>query len=360
MKPKWMALVIIVLMVCGMLLASCALNDPFPLSKSGPYQYGQLNLLKTDERYIFNDAKREDRKVGITIWYPAILADGTKHINAEADESGAPYPMILCSAKLGGYFGAHMASQGFIVIGINGQDSTDHWGKWMLDYPRDMLFILNQISSTPLKGLEGKIDTDKVGSLGYSFDGFTALTLGGARIDPGFYQTQCATTATMNPKPADWWVDYICNMTGGWEAFVANAGSTLMTSTDGLWQPMTDERIKAVMPMAPEGAWLYGEKGLAAVDRPTLILDGTADDINYYDREAVYIFEHLGTNDKILISFIDKGHMMIYYEEPVLQMRHLATAFFGYYLQDKTEYQDYLTEKAINNTKILAWGVYSK
>lgn len=55
-----------------------------------------------------------------------------------------------------------------------------------------------------------------------------------------------------------------------WEEFSALAGPDITVSTDGLWQPMTDDRILAVMPMAPEGAWLFGARGLATVDRPTL------------------------------------------------------------------------------------------
>ncbi len=342
------------------LLTSCQPKDPFPLSEQGPYQYGQLNLLKTDEQYIFADSNRQNRLVGITIWYPAFVDEGKSPSNAKPDDSGAPYPLILSSAKVGGIFGAHLASHGFVYIGINGQDSADHWGQWLLDYPHDVLFILNQISTSPLAGLEGMIDTDNAGSMGYSFDSITALTMGGARIDPEFYQTQCAIAATMNPKPEDWWVDYICNMDGGWDAFEANAGKAMTASTDGLWQAITDTRIKAVMPMAPEGAWLFGPRGLASLKVPALIVSAAEDDINYYALEAVPIFEQLGSKQKMMISFIDQGHMMIYDDEPVMKMTHLAAAFFGYYLQGKTDYQAYLTEKTINCTNTLTWGVYSK
>ena len=63
--------------------------------------------------------------------------------------------------------------------------------------------------------------------------------------------------------PPAWWIDYICMMDITWDEFVILAGPAITTSADGLWQPMTDARIKAVMPMAPEGAWLFGERGLA-------------------------------------------------------------------------------------------------
>jgi predicted dienelactone hydrolase len=96
--------------------------------------------------------------------------------------------------------------------------------------------------------------------MGYSFDGYTSLALSGARVDPEFYLAKCAAAVPDDPAPEDWWIDYICNMEGGWEAFVSHAGSEITTSTDGLWQPITDERLLAVMPMAPEGAWLFGSR----------------------------------------------------------------------------------------------------
>ncbi|MCX6164053.1 MAG: hypothetical protein NTU73_04205, partial [Ignavibacteriae bacterium] len=56
---------------------------------------------------------------------------------------------------------------------------------------------------------------------------------------------------------------------------------------------------------------MFGERGLAAVDRPTLIIGATLDDINIYDVEAAYVYEHLGTGDKSMISFVGEDHMMI-------------------------------------------------
>jgi hypothetical protein len=50
---------------------------------------------------------------------------------------------------------------------------------------------------------------------------------------------------------------------------------------------MTDERIRAVMPMGPDGAQLFGERGLASVDRSTLINCGTEDELADYKQEAV-------------------------------------------------------------------------
>jgi predicted dienelactone hydrolase len=133
----------------------------------------------------------------------------------------------------------------------------------------------------------------------------------------------------------------------------------MTTSDNELWQPLTDNRIRAVAPLAPDGAWLYGEHGLAAVDRPTLIIVGTEDTISSYSMESIYIFEHLGTSDRYMISFIGKRHMMVFNSEQASRMKHFATAFFGYFLQGRDEYQEYFSKEFVNQFDDLAWGVYT-
>jgi predicted dienelactone hydrolase len=313
--------------------------------------------------FTFEDTSRKGHEVGITIWYPAVWSTDSSGSNstrdADPDLGSAPHPLILSSAKVGNIFAPHLASYGFVVAGVTKMDSAEAWGRWLIDYPLDIVFALDQISSNSLADLEGMIDANHAGAMGYSFDGYNALALGGARVDPEFYLTQCAEALTIEPVPPTWWIEYICEMVGGWEDFVAHAGNEITVSNDGLWQPMTDERIRAVMPMAPEGAWLFGERGLAAVNRPTLIIGATEDDINIYDLEAVYLFEHLGTPNRTMISFVGEGHMMVYDADQVASMKHFGTAFFGYYLQGHDDYAGYFSEDFVAQYDDLAWGVYT-
>ncbi len=135
------------------------------------------------------------------------------------------------------------------------------------------------------------IDTDRAGAIGYSFDGYNTLAISGARIDPEHYLAQCphpdATTRRFcHPCPP-----LTASRQTHWDEFSAHAGEAITASEDGLWQPMTDARIRVVMPMAGEGWWLFGERGLAAVDRPALFLAGTQDEL--YPENA-QIFEPWG------------------------------------------------------------------
>jgi predicted dienelactone hydrolase len=122
------------------------------------------------------------------------------------------------------------------------------------------------------------IDAEHAGATGYSFDGYNALVLGGARIDPGFYLAQCASAdATAEAIVSLYPNRYQCAVAGEWDEFAAHAGEATTEREDGLWQPMMDPLIRAVLPLAAEGWLLFGEKGLTAVDRPTLMIVSTRD-----------------------------------------------------------------------------------
>ena len=330
---------------------------PFSLSNPGPQSVGK-------RFYKFQDDSRDGREVEIAVWYPAVLpADQTGKLvkDASADLTSAPYPVILSSSKVGGFFAKHLVSHGFVAVGIRKIDTYEQMDKNLIDQPLDILFALDQVASQPLEGLDGMLDTDRVGAMGYSFDGYNSLALSGARIDPQFYLERCRDVSTLEPPLSDFWIRFYCNLAATWDEFEAHAGSQVTDSDDGLWQPMSDARILAVMPMAPDGAWIFGERGLAAVDRPTLILVGTEDrydGLSVYDTESVYIFEHLGTPDGAMISFVGKNHYMIYTMELVERMQHFATAFFGYYLQGRDDWVEYFSEDFVTQFDDLAWGPY--
>ena len=118
---------------------------------------------------------------------------------------------------------------------------------------------------------------------------------------------------------------------------------------------MTDKRIRAVIPMAPEGWWLFGERGLRAEDRPAMMLVGSLDKL--YAEDAL-IFDHLGTPDKTMITFVGKDHWTI--DDPLIQARmaHFMVAFFGYHLQEREDYSEYFSEAFVAQHSDLAWGVY--
>lgn len=201
--------------------------------------------------------------------------------------------------------------------------------------------------------------SDQVGVTGYSWDGFFSLALSGARIDPSFYHNWCEQAAAQQPELETWYLEYTCGLAAKWDEFAVHVGDEITAGTDGLWLPVTDERIRAVMPMAVDGAWLYGERGLAAVDRPVLMIQAS-EDSKYQPTEAAFIFEHLGFPEKSMVSFIGKEHMMVTKPDQQKQMRHFVVAFFGYHLQGHEDYLEYFSEDFVSKFEVLAWGIYKK
>lgn len=327
---------------------------PFPLAEPGPYAAGYTTV-----SYV--DAARHDRKVDVRILYPAVGEAGSAwhKRDAEPDRSGAPYPLILTGVNDGTLVNWQLPSHGFVLAFIADSYPVTEYNHYLVDFPRDLVFALEQLAASPPESLAGLIDTDHTGVLGYSWDGYGALSVSGVRADPEYYLSNCASPALETMGYPAWWNNYACTLAQDWESFATDAGPTLTIGDDGLWQPITDERIRAVAPMGPEGALFFGPRGLAAADRPALIIAATADTDNVYMQEAAYIFDHLGAADKTLISFVGRDHMMVLSDESFSRMRHFVTAFFGYHLQGRQEYADLYSRTFVEQFEDLAWGVYT-
>ena len=335
-----------------------SMPEAFPLSEPGTYFASNTSLILVDN-------SRNGREVRVTLWYPALKeTDEEGHLkirNAAPDRSRAPYPLILTGANSGDLlFRSHPASYGFVMVIVHspGFSYTAPWNNAVIDAPLDFLFALDVLTSNPPKGLDGILDTDRVGVAGYSSDGLFSLALGGARINPQYYFSQCAQAPNMDPPLNPFWIEYFCSLSEGWGEFSSQVGAGISTVSDGLWQPTTDDRILAVMPMAPDSAWLYGPEGLAAIHVPSMIIAGTADDLVSYEMTSCYVYEHLVNSDRALISFIGKDHMMVEDEEVIRRIDHFAVAFLGYYLQGREDYAKYFSEEFVAHQDGLAWGVY--
>jgi len=306
------------------------------------------------------DESRAGRKVGVRLWYPAVWPEDETSKRtlplAEPDRSGAPYPLIVSSAKVGAIFAPYLVTHGFAWAGVTRIDTYREFNAEMIEQPLDILFALDQAAANPPEELQGMIDAEHAGATGYSFDGTNALILSGARIDAEHYLAQCAVAdATAEAILSTFPSRYQCPAAGEWLESAAPAHEAIAGSEDGLWQPMTDARIRAAMPLAAEGWLLFGERGLAAVHLPVLLIVATQDEL--YAENAL-ILEKLGAPEKALISFVGPDHMMVYDPEMVARMVHFAVAFFGYHLQGREDLAQYFSEEFVGQYDDLAWGVY--
>lgn len=306
------------------------------LGRPGPFGVGRVE---------FETGDAEERTVRVLVFYPADTGYSRPQADVAPDTSGAPYPVLLGDTSIGDVFGAHLASHGFVFLAVRNQTS---WGMTlstaMIDYPRDQMLALDALEALDGHLLTGLADTSRAGAIGYSFGSWDALMLAGARIDPEHYLSTCAD------RPEGWsdnWWQYICGAPRYWDRIVARAEEVGIATPDGLWASMGDERIKAVMPMGPEGFDLVGPAGLAAVTTPALFVAAQEDRVNDYDPATTSLFEHYPNAQ--LITFMGAGHMMIFQEDAVSQMGRFAAAFFGYHLAGRDDFAPYLTEEFVED-----------
>ncbi len=174
----------------------------------------------------FNICSEErGRDIPVLVWYPAGLGgkpitvgDSPLFVGAEA-MLGAPvahgrYPVILLShgAGLGGtpeavsWIAAPLASRGFVVAaplhmgnGGSGRSAAETMKLWLR--PPDISAALDLLEEQTF--FDGHIEVGKVGVLGLSMGGNTALSLAGGRIDPSRLASYC-DAATVNPSLCGW------------------------------------------------------------------------------------------------------------------------------------------------------------
>jgi predicted dienelactone hydrolase len=342
-----------------------AQDTALPLAKPGPYPVGVQTMT-------FVDQNRKGRELVTEVWYPAATPPEKQSASAEiatalrdapSERKGAPYPLILYSHGHGGsrteliYFAYHLTSHGFVVAAMDHPGDTIYPPFDAVDRPLDILFVLDQFAKLTKGDLAGIIDSEHSGVAGYSEGGLTTLEVTGAQRDPIYHADWCAKYPTAYPR--------LCMPRADFEKIEAyHAQLYPATKANEPWPPFTDKRIRAVLPLTGGPGPVFGDHGLTVATVPTLLMAGTADTGAPYKWAAAYVYQHLGSKDRYLLSFIGADHLFGYSattpQKPFIL--HFATAFFGYYLQGQEGYADYLTAKFVDSLnhpsdQSVAWGV---
>jgi hypothetical protein len=331
--------------------------DPAALADPGPYEVG--------DRVLELDVAGRDRPLRIRVYYPAAIKPGDPTEDAPVDRGGAPYRVVLGDSDLAPSLAAHLASHGLVYVEGIGQRTWggSHPTPSMIDYPLDLMAALDGLAALEDDQLSGLLDTDRAGVVGYSFGSWTALMLAGARVDPAHIDATCAT----RPEGwADFWWAYVCGSPERWDAFFKRAAEVGVATDTGLWAPLGDGRIQAVVAMMPEGYDLTGPSGLASVTADTLFLAASGDIDSDYRFAAVPLFEHYPPGRGALVTFVGADHMLIGTEDGARQIRRLATLFLGARLLGEPA-ADLVTEAWVEDVaptleahpsyETLTWGV---
>jgi predicted dienelactone hydrolase len=243
--------------------------------------------------------------IKITMWYPAL----DQGVDETPDAAHGPYPLVVFSPGMGENGGAYypllrpMTSYGFVVISWDRskETSANVW-RGAAERPLDILRIIHYADQATAPGgqFADLIDTEHIAVGGGSYGGWAALIGGGAQMDLGW----CATHADLVVQNEGW----SCNTFVPHQQEIA-AMLNLKEAPMGMWPQTYDPRVDAVIALSPDGDTFgadYG--GVAMVQVPTLIMAGTADNLNPPEYCAYPIYEHLGSPRKTLIVFENEWH----------------------------------------------------
>jgi predicted dienelactone hydrolase len=251
-----------------------------------------------------------DREIATELWYPAaddtppggsytaLLRDGLTEVvlQGSAARDAMPFPgeifplLILSHGYPGNRFllshlGENLASKGYVVASIDHPDSTyadlGAFGSTLLNRPADQRFVLDSLAVLE-NDLGAIIDADRTAVIGYSMGGYGALIFGGAGV------TEAAPEFSYAPPDR-----LLARHVAGSETYGA----------------LVDERVKAVVAFAPWGrnTDFWDADGLSGLQKPLLLIAGSADDVSLYP-SIRRIFEETTGTTRHLLTFENANH----------------------------------------------------
>lgn len=193
-----------------------------------------------------------------------------------------PRPVVVISHGLNSdrssfqYLAEHYASHGYVVVVpehpgsnreqiqslLNGQADDVIDQMEFLDRPLDVSYALDELQRRSQSNTEltGRIDFDRVGIVGQSFGGYTAMALIGAKLDFQTLQADCEAN-----------LDDTFNL-----SLLLQCLALRIPAQD---YNLQDDRIKAAIAINPMGSSLLDTTGLQQMNRPLMMISGSADTV---------------------------------------------------------------------------------
>lgn len=238
------------------------------------------------------------------------------------------------------------------------------------DRPKDISFLIDKATELNKTApfLKNKIDISRIGIIGHSFGGYTALVCAGAEIDVPYLKEICPQEYESFfevAKSADSF--FQCRII--FSDYLKNVDRAISFS---------DPRIKACIAMAPVTSKIFGKEGLSKIKIPVMIMGGDRDTTVNFQKEQLKTFPKLNP-PKYLLILIGGNHISFngepeevierytlskklkdfYYlwgklfnPPPVLDFKrgHLyitkfSSAFFDLYLKGDSSAKKFLTQK---------------
>jgi predicted dienelactone hydrolase len=263
----------VVIMYCGLVTWSARALDQAALPTTS-YPVGMTQIE-------YSDPTQGDRPLNYMLIYPAapdIAATPFKvflstklrlYKDAPIVSDGLKHPLVVFSHGAGGngsgyaWFGQYLASHGYLVAMVyhyraNTFDSSALYVRNRLwQRPRDVSLDITHLLADKTWGPH--IDPNQIGAAGHSQGGFTALWLGGAKVNPDLFVAYQRGWKNNQVVPS-----YLR------EQMQLDAEPAVN---------VRDDRVKAAFAMAPGDIQGFGmdEAGLRQMSIPAYIIVGAAD-----------------------------------------------------------------------------------
>jgi predicted dienelactone hydrolase len=269
-------------------------------------------------RLFFEDVNRlswdgtHPRPLVTDVWYPAVSTAtevdvwlgppnmpffnvGKASRDAELASMPAHFPLIVLSHGTGGvsmqlgWLAAYLASQGYIAAAVNhhGNNGLEPYtAQGFLRYwerPKDLTVMLNNLLADPF--FCPRIDISRIGAAGFSLGGYTVIALAGgiANIQlliNDFRKLGSDIETAIPPEFTDH------------SAFMKEFDS-LSDQTPAANASYRDQRINAVLALAPVLGSAFSPRGLSLIDIPVKIIVGEADQFAPASTNAAYFAKHI-------------------------------------------------------------------
>jgi predicted dienelactone hydrolase len=321
-----------------------------------------------------------------------VLNDLERAINARAfltdlylpdPQPATPAPLIVISHGLGSdrttyaYLAKQFASYGFAVAVpehpgsssqqiqalISGGSNEVTRPTEFIDRPLDIRYLLDQLEELSKNDprMRGRMDVQRVGVIGQSLGGYTALALAGAEINLQQLTQDCALS------------DRTLNL-----SLLLQCRALQLRQAQAKLS-FRDERVKAVIAINPIGSSLLGKTDLGKIQVPVMIMSGTADTVAPALLEQVLPFTWLQTSHKYLMlmeggthfSTIDvpgqpEGGAIVDIPPALVgpdprqartYVRAIGTAFFKTYVDNDSAYGSYLSAGYVRSISLRSFPI---
>ncbi len=248
----------------------------FALSFSFASQAIAANAPGLIEREI--QAPHHGRAMRVAVWYPAsegnseLFADNSIFQGGEVRRNAQPvpgkHPIVLLSHGMGGtylslnWLASGLAEKGAIVISVDHPNGSfrDRDSKTMFNHwtrVQDLQAALDDILADPL--LKEIADKERIYAAGFSFGGWTALSIGGATADLQGNAAYCKAAGLRSHNCTD----------------LEHFGFDPAKAESKKWSASyKDARIKSVVAIEPGLTWKMGTENVRDLDQGKLLVIG--------------------------------------------------------------------------------------